>query len=97
MTVKLLTVWIIKDFDFMRLVYFFGIRGELKLGHGNTTDYTARFIRYDVMTRAVRDFCKFTGYTDTEFWQIVDKLYNREIFEKDEFGTWVLKNPIWEE
>ena len=23
----------------------------------------------------VRDFCDFTGYTEAEFWQIVDKFY----------------------
>lgn len=43
----------------------------------------------------VRDFCEFCGYTETEFWSVVDKLYNREIFEKNEIGEWALKNPIW--
>ena len=46
---------------------------------------------------SVRDFCEFVGYTETEFWQIIDKFYNRDIFEKDHCGRWVLKNPIWEE
>ena len=45
---------------------------------------------------SVRDFCQFTGYTETEFWAVVDKLYNRDIFEKDALGRWVLKNPISE-
>lgn len=45
---------------------------------------------------AVRDFCEFCGYTETEFWSIVDQLYNEEIFEKDQFGNWVLKHPVWE-
>lgn len=44
---------------------------------------------------AVRDFCNFCGYTETEFWDIVDGLYNRDIFTKDKFGVWVLKDPIW--
>lgn len=85
-----------------------------KFGHASATDYTARFIRYGMMTRdegirvvkerdgkldplAIRDFCNFCGYTETEFWQILDKLYNKELFEKNEFGEWSLKNPIWEE
>ena len=85
-----------------------------KFGHASATDYTARFIRYGLMTReeavkiikekdadldvkSVEDFCEFCGYTKTEFWNIVDKLYNRDIFEKDEFGRWILKHPVWEE
>lgn len=46
--------------------------------------------------RALKDFLDFTGYTEEEFWSIVEKFYNREIFEKVE-GKWKLKNPIWEQ
>jgi N-acetyl sugar amidotransferase len=46
---------------------------------------------------ALRDFCKFLGYSEYEFWNIVDKFYNKELFEKNEFGEWVLKNPIWKQ
>jgi len=46
---------------------------------------------------AVRDFCNFCNYTESEFWRIVDKHYNKEIFEKNETGEWVLKNPIWKQ
>lgn len=45
----------------------------------------------------IKDFCDFTGYTETEFWKIVDSFYNRDIFEKNKFGEWELKNPIWKE
>ncbi|WP_407399438.1 N-acetyl sugar amidotransferase [Anaerovibrio sp.] len=85
-----------------------------KFGHAFTTDYTARFIRYGLMTRdeairiikekdhaldpkCVDDFCDFCGYTHTEFWAIIDKMYNRELFKKDEFGRWVLKEAIYDE
>jgi N-acetyl sugar amidotransferase len=44
----------------------------------------------------VRDFCEFLGYSETEFWTIVDKHYNRDLFKKNKFGEWVLKEPIWE-
>lgn len=44
---------------------------------------------------AVRDFCSFCGYTETEFWEIVDSFYNPEYFTKDSYGRWVLKNPVW--
>ncbi len=43
----------------------------------------------------VRDFCEFCGYTETEFWNIVDNLYNVDIFEKDRNGCWRIKDPIW--
>jgi N-acetyl sugar amidotransferase len=43
----------------------------------------------------VEDFIEFAGYSDAEFWAIIDGLYNKELFEKDSFGRWVLKNPIW--
>ena len=40
---------------------------------------------------AVRDFCEFVGYSEREFWSIIDGLYNPEIFEKDSLGLWKLK------
>lgn len=43
----------------------------------------------------VRDFIEFCGYTETEFWAIVDKMYNKEIFKKNERGAWELKHPVW--
>ena len=42
----------------------------------------------------VRDFCEFCGYTEKEFWSIVDGLYNRELFEKAEDGSWELKSSL---
>ena len=44
---------------------------------------------------SVRDFCDFCGYSETEFWNIIDSLYNKELFEKDVYGKWVLKHPVW--
>lgn len=44
----------------------------------------------------VRDFCMFTGYSESEFWRIMDGFYNPDLFIKDEFGAWVLKHPVWE-
>lgn len=44
----------------------------------------------------VRDFCDFCGYSETEFWNIVDKFYNINLFKKDTFGGWQLKNPVWD-
>lgn len=83
-----------------------------KFGHAAATDYTARSIRYGIMTRneairlinerdaeldphSVRDFCEFCGYSETEFWRIIDRLYNTELFLKDENFKWRLKTPIF--
>ncbi len=82
-----------------------------KFGHAAATDYTARTIRYGMMTReeaielvnkrdgnldplCVRDFCDFCGYSETEFFKIVDGFYNKDIFYKDDRGAWRLKEPI---
>ncbi len=44
--------------------------------------------------KAVRDFCDFCGYTETEFWEIVDRFYNPDIFCTDEYGRKILKEPL---
>lgn len=40
---------------------------------------------------SVRDFCSFLGYSEKEFWSIIDELYNKDLFEKNTNGAWVLK------
>lgn len=37
----------------------------------------------------VQDFCAFCGYSEKEFWAIVDKFYNPALFTKTEHG-WIL-------
>lgn len=44
----------------------------------------------------VRDFCEFCGYTETEFWKIVDTFYNENLFQRGHHGNWSLKHPVWE-
>lgn len=44
---------------------------------------------------SVRDFCDFLGYSEAEFWNVIDGLYSEDLFERDECGRWVLKSPIW--
>ncbi|WP_428898266.1 N-acetyl sugar amidotransferase [Parelusimicrobium proximum] len=44
--------------------------------------------------RSISEFCEFTGYTEKEFWDIADKFYNRDIFEKGADGKWKLKTPL---
>ena len=52
---------------------------------------------HDLDVLCIRDFCEFMGYSEVEFWEIIDNLYNKEIFKKNEYGQWVLKNPVWEQ
>lgn len=58
-----------------------------------------RFIRqYDhkLDRRAMDDFNNFLGYTPVQFWDIVEKFWNREIFEKVS-GAWRLKDPVYKD
>jgi len=41
---------------------------------------------------SVRDFCNFINYSEQDFWQIIEKMYNRDIFFKNNVDRWVLKN-----
>ena len=49
---------------------------------------------HDLDAQCVRDFCEFLGYSEKEFWSIVDGFYNKDLFEKDSFGTWTLKKGL---
>jgi len=45
---------------------------------------------------ALKDFINVIGYTTKEFWDIVEKFWNREIFEKVD-GVWKLKDPLYKD
>ena len=47
--------------------------------------------------KMLEDFRNFVGYTPDEFYSILDKWYNRELFFKNDLGEWELKEPIWKE
>jgi N-acetyl sugar amidotransferase len=44
--------------------------------------------------KVLEDFLNFTGYSHNEFWDIVEKFWNKDIFEKNKYGEWVLKYPL---
>lgn len=46
---------------------------------------------HDLDPRSVREFCSFMNYSEKEFWEIIDKLYNHDLFTKNKIGEWVLK------
>ena len=43
---------------------------------------------------AVRDFCQFLGYRESEFWYIVDGFYNPKLFDRTNDGGWVKRCPL---
>ncbi len=45
-------------------------------------------------SKSIDDFCEFLGYSKKEFYEIIDKLYNRELFFKNNIGKWELKEKI---
>jgi len=51
---------------------------------------------HDLDIYAITDFCNFIGITLDHFRDVVEGLYNREIFKKVD-GRWQLKHPIWED
>ena len=46
--------------------------------------------------RAMDDFIIFLGYSPKQFWDLVDKFWNRDIFEKVD-GVWRLKDPVFKD
>lgn len=43
--------------------------------------------------KILNDFLKFTGYTEEEFWNTVEKFWNKDIFEKEN-GKWQLTKRL---
>lgn len=40
---------------------------------------------------SVRDFCEFMGYSEKEFWNVIDNFYNQDLFIKNFYNKWELK------
>jgi len=45
----------------------------------------------------VEKFCEFTKISLSEFWKIMDKWYNRDLFEQDKDGVWHPKFKVGED
>ncbi len=52
---------------------------------------------HNVDPKIVEDFCDFTGMTIKEFYEALDNLYNKDIFELNPLGQWRLKKENTEE
>ena len=46
--------------------------------------------------KVLKDLLDFVGHTEEEFWKILDRFYNRDIFERVN-GKWQLKDPIYKD
>jgi len=68
---------------------------RVREGHLTLEEAKALIREYDpnLDQIAMNDFISFLGYTQKEFWDIVEKMWNRDIFEKKD-EKWVLKNPL---
>ena len=47
---------------------------------------------HDLDPLMVRDFCEFMGYSTDEFWKIVNKFYNPDLFEWNDDAGFMLKD-----
>ena len=58
---------------------------------------------HNIDPKIIEDFCSFTGMTTKEFYEALDKLYNKDLFAQNSWGQWRLKaenieerrNPQW--
>ena len=68
-----------------------------RIREGNLTEEEVRKLirQYDpkLDQRALHDFLDLTEYTSREFWDIVERFWNRDIFEKTD-GAWKLKRLV---
>lgn len=44
----------------------------------------------------IREFCNYIEITEKEFWEVVDKFVNKNLFEKNKNGKWIPKFKIGE-
>lgn len=52
---------------------------------------------HNIDPKIIEDFCNFTGMTISEFYQALEKLYNKDLFEKNDMYQWRLKKEFIEE
>lgn len=83
----------------------------LKFGYGRSTDDASTEIRHGRMTReegmamvkeydakepeSLSEYCRFLKISEQEFYDLVDPMRDTDIWEKDEFGRWHIKDSVW--
>ncbi len=51
---------------------------------------------YKLDQKALDDFITFLGYTPKQFWDVIERFWNRSIFEKVD-GVWTMKDPVYKD
>ena len=86
---------------------------HMKFGFGQGTDHACYDIRGGLLTRDeaielvrkndgkchiryIKGFCEYINITLDEFWRVAET-FRGPMWQKNEAGEWVLKNPIWEQ
>lgn len=75
-----------------------------KFAYARASDIASRRVRQGILTRdqaielmkkdyefdqtAIDSWCEALGYTLKEFWEIIERHVNKDLFHKDKFGVW---------
>jgi N-acetyl sugar amidotransferase len=52
---------------------------------------------HNLDNKTIDDFCRFAAYSRKEFFEIIEKWYNPDLFFKNKNNKWELKVKLWEE
>lgn len=72
---------------------------EIRIGRITREEAIKIAERYDgtCSEKFIQMFCEHIGITIQEFWNVVDKFVNKELFEKNNEGKWVKKFKVGED
>jgi len=72
---------------------------EIRLGRISREEAIKIVEKYDGTCSDIfiEKFCKYIEITVEEFWEVVDKFVNKDLFEKDEQGKWQRKFKVGED
>jgi len=69
---------------------------DIREGHRGREDAIKLVNKYDGKCgeKYIKIACNYLGITNEQFWEVVDKYVNKELFKKDEYGKWVPKFKV---
>lgn len=70
---------------------------EIRYNNMSRNEAIALVNKYDgsCSEKTIASFCKYINITMKEFWQIVDRFVNNDLFEKNKNGKWIKKFEIY--
>lgn len=85
----------------------------LKFGYGRATDDASMEIRHGRMTReqgvklvkeydpvepsSLQTYCDFMGITKKQFYDFIEPMREKDVWQKNANGNWLLKDAIWKQ